>query len=192
MTGQTVNGMVASELSSLRGTMQDKGVMFCFSGFMTESILTGIAGAVRQKLEVEDADRKTVMGLFSIFVELVQNVIRYSAEKDGVEEGDKLIDLRYGVITVGRRDDSYFVSCGNMISNKDVDRLSTGLQKILELDRDGLKALYTEVLKGPTPETSKGAGVGFIEIARRSPNGFEYGFEKVDDERTFFAVRAHL
>ncbi len=192
MTGQTVNGMVASELSSLRSTMQDKGVMFCFSGFMTESILTGIAGAVRQKLEVEDADRKTVMGLFSIFVELVQNVIRYSAEKDGVEEGDKLIDLRYGVITVGRRDDSYFVSCGNMISNKDVDRLSTGLQKILELDRDGLKALYKEVLKGPTPETSKGAGVGFIEIARRAPNGFEYGFEKVDDERTFFAVRAHL
>ncbi len=192
MTGQTVNGMVASELSSLRSTMQDKGVMFCFSGFMTESILTGIASAVRQKLEVEDADRKTVMGLFSIFVELVQNVIRYSAEKDGVEEGDKLIDLRYGVITVGRRDDSYFVSCGNMISNKDVDRLSTGLQKILELDRDGLKALYKEVLKGPTPETSKGAGVGFIEIARRAPNGFEYGFEKVDDERTFFAVRAHL
>lgn len=166
--------------------------MFCFSGYMTETILTGIAAAVRQKLEVEDADRGTVRGLFSIFVELVQNVIRYSAEKDGRETEDQKIDLRYGVITVGRRGGQYYVACGNVIDNKDVDRLSTGLADILALDQDGLKTLYKQTLKGPTPETSKGAGVGFIEIARRAPNGFDYDFRPLDEKHSFFAVQANI
>jgi hypothetical protein len=188
----SMDGFLASDLADLRETMHDRGVMFCFSGYMTETILTGIAGAVRQKLEVEDADRRTMKGLFSIFIELVQNVIRYSTEKYEKQVEDSLIDLRYGVITVGRRGSSYYVACGNMISNHDVERLRVGLDRILELDKEGLKSLYKETLKGPTPETSKGAGVGFIEIARRAPNGFTYDIKPVDDEYSFFAVKADI
>jgi len=183
---------LAKDLADIRGMMHDKGVMFCFSGYMTESILSGLSGAVRQKLEVEDADRKTVRGLFSIFVELVQNVIRYSAEKNVRPDPEKMIDLRYGVITVGKGPNGYFVSCGNLIENKDVSRLSTGLSEIVNLDRDELHKLYKMTLKGPTPATSKGAGVGFIEIARRTDDGFEFDFRQIDENHSFFAVRANM
>ena len=191
-TGELPGSFLASDLADLRSMMHDRGVMFCFSGYMTEAILTGIAGAVRQKLEVEDADRRTMKGLFSIFVELVQNVIRYSTEKHERQSESALIDLRYGVITVGRKGGSYYVACGNMIDNRDVERLSTSLDQILELDKEGLKNLYKETLKGPTPETSKGAGVGFIEIARRAPNGFTYDIKPVNEEFSFFAVKADI
>lgn len=192
MTEGSRAAMLAADLSDLRATMHRRGAVFCFSGFMTETVLTGLGGALRKKLEIEDMDRKTVKGIFSIFVELVQNVIRYSAERESGETREEAIDLRYGVVSVGRQEGQFYIACGNLIENKDVDRLSSGLANILSLDQAGLKALYKSTLRGPTPETSKGAGVGFIEIARRAPNGFEYDFEKIDDDHSFFAVRARL
>ena len=185
--------MLAKEMSDLRDYMQGNGIMFCFSGFMTEDVLTGIGNALKKKLEIEETDRRTMKGLFSVFVELVQNVIRYSAEKDTLPNQPELYDLRYGVLTVGRADnDHYFVACGNLIADKDVKRLEKDLGHIASLDRDGLKALYKETLKGETPEGSKGAGVGFIEIARRADHGFEFDFNEIDADHSFFSVKAYL
>lgn len=184
---------LAADLATLRSTMQRDGIMFCFSGYMTEDVLTGIGSALKRKMQAEEADRNTSKGMFSIFVELVQNVIRYSAENEaGGSEETGRYDLRYGVLTVGRSEDRYFVSCGNLISERDAERLRVGLEHIQSLDKDGLKALYKETLKGEVPEGSKGAGVGFIEIARRAGNGFDFDFRKVDDDHTFFALRANV
>lgn len=184
--------MLARELSNLRAYMQQNGIMFCFSGFMTEDVLSGIGSALKKKLEIEDADLQTSRGLFSIFVELVQNVIRYSAEKEIRQNKPQLLDLRYGVLTVGRTDDEYFVACGNLITKADGERLGRDLAHLKALDRDGLKALYKETLKGEVPEGSKGAGVGFIEIARRAKRGFEYDFHPVEDDRCFFTIKAFI
>ena len=36
---------------------------------------------------------------------------------------------------------------------------------LFDLDADGLKSLYKDILKDEVPEGSKGAGVGFVDIA---------------------------
>lgn len=172
--------------------MREDGIAFCFTGFMTEDVLMGIGRALRQKLEVDSVDRNTAKSLYSIFVELVQNVIRYSAEAHPEDSDFDLMDLRYGVLAVGVKEGRHFIACGNLVDNVHVERLSEGLSHIQSLDRDGVKKLYKETLKGDVPEGSKGAGVGFIEIARRAGNGFEFDFEPSDDNRSFFTVTAYL
>jgi len=185
--------ILVDQLAGLREMMQRENIMFCFSGYMTEEVLSGIGSALKKKMEIETEDRSTSKGLFAIFVELVQNVIRYSAEFDVVHDKSELMDLRYGVLTVGRNDaDHFFVACGNLVKLEDAHRLSSGLEHIQSLDKDGLKALYKETLKGETPEGSKGAGVGFIEIARRASHGFEYGFREIDEEHAFFSLKAYI
>ncbi|WP_211563249.1 SiaB family protein kinase [Magnetovibrio blakemorei] len=87
-------------------------------------------------------------------------------------------------MVVGKKDGKYFVSCANLIAQNDVDRLSGSLSNIQHLAADGLKALYKETLKGDTPEGSKGAGVGFIDIARKASHGFEFDFANVDDNHS--------
>ncbi len=183
--------MLAKEMYEFRGYLQKRGVIFCYSGYMTEEVLTGIGTAIKKKLELENTEKNISKGLFSIFVEQVQNVIRYSAEgipKNGQAE---LKELRYGVLTVGREDETHFVSCGNMILQPDVERLNAALAHIQLLDAKGLKALYKETLKGETPEGSKGAGVGFIDIARRAQS-FEYDFTKIDDDFSYFCLKAYV
>ncbi|SCA54765.1 conserved hypothetical protein [Candidatus Terasakiella magnetica] len=184
--------MLANEMYEFRNLLAEKGIIFCYSGYMTEDVLSGIGQAIRMKLELEEADKKVARSVFSLFVEQVQNVIRYSAEKEEFMSGDVQKELRFGVLSVGYADGSFFVSCSNLIEDKDVRRLGNNLKHIQELDAPGLKKLYKETLRGDTPDGSKGAGVGFIDIARRAQKGFEFDFMPVDNDRSYFSIKAYV
>ena len=187
-----MRSMLASDMYEFRNVLAEKGILFCYSGYMTEEVLSGIGQAIRMKLELEEADKKVARSVFSLFVEQVQNVIRYSAEKEEFISDNVQKELRYGVLTVGFKDDGFFVSCSNLIEDHDVARLENNLNHIQGLDDDGLKKLYKETLRGETPEGSKGAGVGFIDIARRAKKGFEFDFMPVNGDRSFFCLKAYV
>ena len=180
------------QLQSIHNDMLDGGISFCFTGYMSEEMLLGIGNTLKKKFEVDDLDRTTSMSMFSVFVEMVQNVIRYSAENQADDNDPAVIDLRYGILSIGKKDDRNFVACGNLVDKNDVARLSRNLSRLQEMDKKDLRRLFRESLKDEVPEGSKGAGVGFIEIARRAKHGFEFGFEAAEDDREFFTISAYL
>lgn len=184
--------MLARDMYNFRDELSREGIIFCYSGYMTEEVLTGIGGALRMKLEIEHEERARARSLFAIFVEQVQNVVRYSAEREADGELGDTKELRYGVLTVGKSNSKYFVACSNLIARDDVPRLSKNLSAIQGMSADDLKALYKETLRGDAPEGSKGAGVGFLDIARRALHGFEFDFEDIDDDHAYFCLRAYV
>ena len=184
--------MLARDMYDFRDELARKGIIFCYSGYMTEEVLTGIGGALKTKLALEREERARARSLFAVFVEQVQNVVRYSAEREaGGEVGDTK-ELRYGVLTVGKTDEKYFVACSNLIAKSDVGRLEENLRAIRNMSSTELKALYKETLRGDTPEHSKGAGVGFIDIARRALYGFEFDFAEINDNHAYFCLKAYV
>jgi hypothetical protein len=184
--------MDAKEIMRIRESLMREGVLFCYCGYVTEEVLSSIGDAVRDKLALENTEQQVARGLFAVFVEQVQNIIRYSAETEQGALDDRTVELRHGMLAVGQNAGGYYVSCGNAIANKDVDRLRTGLAHLQTLDRKELKALHKEILKGKTPEGSKGAGVGFIDIARLASRGFEFDFLPLDGDYFYFVLKANL
>lgn len=184
--------MLAEEMIHLRTIFSKEGVVFCYSGYMTESILLSIGSAIKQKLAKNKTDKNITKSVFSVFVEQVQNIIRYSREKDPADENEDS-GLSYGLLMVGcDKNGNYFVSCGNLVEEKDVDRLTRNLTYVQSLNPEQLKALHKETLRGDAPEYSKGAGVGFIDIARHAKRGFEFGFTSYSDGYAFFSIKAHI
>ena len=184
--------MLASDMRNLRNQLETDGILFCYSGYLTEEILTGIGNAIKKKLELEETDKKTARGLFSIFVEQVQNVIRYSSEGVAADDKDDGANLRFGLLAVGESNGKFFVSCANTVNSSDVERLTGQLEHIQSLDRESLMKLYKDILRGETPEGSKGAGVGFVDIARRATHGFEFDFMALDDTHSYFCLKAYV
>ncbi|MBF8273171.1 MAG: uncharacterized protein HW380_2276 [Magnetococcales bacterium] len=184
--------MRANELLLFREKLAEHGVMVCYNGYMTEDVLTGIAATIKHQMMVRNTDKNVARGVFSLFVEQVQNVIRYSAEKETSCQGSTDITMRTGLLMVGKEADRYFVACGNMVEKKDVATLRSNLVHIQGLDKEGLKALFKKTIKGETPAGSLGAGVGFIDIARKATRGFEFDFSDVDDLRTHFSIKAYI
>src|SRR5688500_2276074 len=183
--------MLANDLLDLRTRLRDSGIVFTYCGYVTEPVLSGVGDALRQKLLVDDTDTKTARSVFAVFVEQTQNIIRYSAEKSEYEpEANGRSELSYGIVTVSRAGDAFVVKAGNLVDKADVERLRAKLEQVRAADRDELKAMYKETLKSDAPEGSKGAGVGFIEIARRATRPIAFDFTDYDDRFDFFALEA--
>jgi hypothetical protein len=126
-------------------------------------------------------------------------VIRYSAEK--IPPGDELATpeeeqatLSYGLVTVGEyADGTRFVTCCNMVRCEDTEKLKVQLESIRGLDRKELGAMMRQQLKEGPPEGSKGAGVGFIQMAREANGQWEYDIVKSAKEGfDFFCFEAHF
>jgi Family of unknown function (DUF6272) len=191
--------MLANELFGFRSQLRRSGIMFAYCGYVTEPVLSGVGDALKQRLVIEDTDTKTVRSVFAVFVEQMQNIIRYSAEKGAspsAANGEPgagagaASELRYGIMTIGREADGFVVKAGNLVDKSDVERLRARLEQIRSADRDTLKAMYKETLKAEPEAGSKGAGVGFIEIARRATRPIAFDFAEVDDQFAFFALEA--
>jgi hypothetical protein len=57
------------------------------------------------------------------------------------------------------------------------------------MSKEDLKYSYKEQRgKGPE-EGSKGAGLGFLEMAKKASQPIEFDFKDVDDHMTFFSLK---
>lgn len=183
--------MLANDYYLFQQELTRKGIIFSYTGYVSESILSALGEALRQKMVVDEADRNVTKRVFSVFVEQVQNIIRYSADRIGVASNPPL-ELSSGVITVGRQDGRFFVVCGNIISHADADSLRKRLQNLAGMDKDALKSFYKQKLREPPEKDSKGATIGLIEIARRTSEPIQFDFRTLEDGNAFFCLKAYI
>jgi hypothetical protein len=189
--------MLAKDLLEFQNQLRSTGTMFAYCGYVTEQVLTGVGEALKQKLVIDDMDMKTARSVFAVFVEQMQNIIRYSADREGPRpatrgEGATSKELRFGIMTIGRQTGFFVVKAGNLVENADIEQMRVKLEQIRNADRDQLKAMYMGTLKSEPEEGSSGAGVGFIEIARRASKPIEFDFAEFDDRFSFFALEAAI
>ena len=96
------------------------------------------------------------------------------------------------LVMVVRNEKSFLIQTGNYIDNALVKDLDAKLQKINSLDREHLREYYREVL-GNGFITEKGtAGLGMIDIARKSGNKLEYEFLEIDKHFSFFSLNVKI
>ncbi len=183
--------MLAQQYAAIKRDLDGKGIVFSFSGYLSEGILYSLGEALREKMTLEEADAPTVRRVFSVFVEQMQNIIRYSAEKV-TGATTRAVELSAGMVTIGMEQGKVFIVCGNTVLNGDVPRLRERLDHLRSLDREGIKTFYREQLREEPEEGSRGATIGLIEIARRASEPIDFDFDAMDDERSFFCLKVRI
>ena len=170
--------------------LQQAGIMFAFSGPVSQRVIEGLGETLKQKMELEDAGMSTVQRVYSVFVEQMQNVVNYSADTVTPPEQNEG-ELRVGTLAVGREGAHFWLQCGNMVQVSQVTSLRERLDHLRTLNREDLKALYRERRKtAATGQESKGAGLGFIDIARKASRPLEYTFTSATPQLSFFTIKA--
>jgi hypothetical protein len=118
----------------------------------------------------------------------MQNILNYSAEK--LENKEVTEDeLRIGAVVIGHDENGYFILCGNKVYNSDIAGIKDKIDEIRDRNKDELKALYKERRRMEPVPGSKGAGLGFIEMARKSSEPINYSFTPIDNDFSFFTIR---
>ncbi|WAH55625.1 SiaB family protein kinase [Pseudomonas silvicola] len=172
---------------------QQRNVIFYHMGYFSHGIITTMAEVVKVQLEVAGVSGPTRRKLFSSFIELSQNIIHYSSDwlRPSVEDGTA---LRQGAVCISAEGDRYLMQCANPIATDDVERLREKLVSLCKMSIDEIKQAYKVVLRSETPEDSKGAGLGFLTMARDASAPLEFSFHPRADEpgTSLFCLKATI
>jgi len=176
------NGVI--DIYKLRMDLMVENILICFNGPFSHSIIEEIGRAVRQYLESDEEPPSSVTDVFAVFVELAQNVQAYAS---GLKDCGAGRALDAGTLVIGRSGEHFTVSAGNVIRRTDMPSLSSRLDELRILDRDGLKRLYKERLRAPRAAEG-GAGLGLIDAARRAAAPLAYKVSDIDEQFLFFSL----
>jgi hypothetical protein len=82
--------------------------------------------------------------------------------------------------------------CGNRIHKNETHQLKERLHQIETADKDTIRQMYREGMSNASEHDGPGAGLGLLEIARRSTHPIAYTFEEVDEHHVDFILSATI
>jgi hypothetical protein len=165
--------------------MYDHNVILSYQGDFTQEVTKSVLSMTEKNLDSKGELSIVRRKVFNVMVESLQNIVKHSFK------GDKIYDR--AIFMIGEQDDNYEISTGNFLLNHEVESLKQKLDQVNNLDKAGLKALYKELIKGRDGLSNKGgAGLGLVDIARKSGQKIDYSFSEFDDSHTFFSLKTKI
>ena len=167
--------------------MNEDNIMLAFKGGVTSDLLTSLLQVAESKLETMKEPPKVKKKIFNILVECFQNVYHH------LDKPTKIDDVtQSAILMVGKEEDDYVIMTGNHIDLDKVQKLKNKIDMVNALDKDGLKSLYREVLNNEEITDKGGAGLGIIDIARRSGEKLDYEFKEINKEHSYFSLKVKV
>ncbi|ATA24991.1 hypothetical protein BIY26_01740 [Brenneria goodwinii] len=166
--------MPDTKYTELFDSTHQRDITLYYVGYFSQNIISSLAETVRLQLEKKQVPAGIRRKLFSAFVEMVQNITRYSATH--LTELDQLNEVRHGSVCVGLENGKYFLLCANQVRPDDIEKLRIRLEPLRYMTLDEIKLAYKASLRDETPPWSKGADMGLLTVARDASEPLQFTF----------------
>lgn len=171
--------------------MQVNNVIFVYQGEVTQDLVTSVLEMMEKKLDEDGEDKKVKKKVFNVMVECIQNVYHHLDALETTNVSGKINDKR-ALLMIGKEDTDYYVITGNYILNEKVEAVREKLERVNKCDKEELKKLYQEILANEQMSDKGTAGLGMIDIARKSGQKLGYDFHYVNETYSFFSLEAKI
>jgi hypothetical protein len=169
--------------STLTSEMASSGFPLIYKGEMNHQIMRSFAFMANRKIAEKQIPTPTRKRVFHIMIECLQNITKHSDDYDEKEK-----QIGNGLFIVGENKDSFYVITGNLVRNEKMTLLESRLEKLNTSSPKDLKKLFLkQMIEGELNEKG-GAGLGLIDIARKSGRKLYYHFVPYDSHRHFFIL----
>jgi hypothetical protein len=173
------------EVFSLQDVLKED-IEYIFRGDFSPIIVAGILDLAKTTLQESSDTIKIKAKIYYIMGESLQNIARHHSESF-YNSPDK-----YSLFAIHRRNLKYFITTGNLIEIEDINGLKQKIDKINNMDSQDLRE-YSRTTRSKTELSEKGgAGLGLIEMAKRSGNKLEYDFKKIDEKHSYFYLNTEI
>jgi len=171
----------------LHRTMMSQKLILVYQGDFTQESTKSILSMAERNLDSSGEESNIKRKVFNVMVEALQNIVKHS---------DELVDGQMrshaAIFLIGKEANRYCIMSGNPIQKKNVESLNKKLEHINSLDKDGLKDLYKEIIKNTTISDKGGAGLGFVDMARKSGEKLEFSFPEMSADYCFFCLKVNV
>lgn len=185
-----IQGNVTDTKDFLTELMRSTGkedLNYIYRGEFTQNLQQHILSLAEKNIDREKISGKIKKRVFHIMVESIQNISRHGDNKDEQNTAEN-----YAMFSIQKEKEWYYITTSNIIENSKVEALRSKLDKINSLDQAELDKFYREVLGNGQLSKKGGAGLGLIEMVRKSGNKLSYDIEKINDEHSYFYLHSHI
>ena len=166
--------------------VMERDSSFIYYGNFSDSVndaLIPLAENLMKKTETSMITRKRT---FYILIECIQNVNRHHFNTSKKPYLPKELFFVQG-------DQGHFnITSGNVMKSSDMPSLRSKLMKLNSLSPEGLNAHYKTILKETVLTSKGGAGLGLIEVVRKSSNKIRFKFQQLNEKHSFFSMETTI
>ena len=173
-----------SFFNELFSKLNEYQLSYAYKGDFTKHLTDNILELAETGMQTESENNSTKKKVYFIMVESLQNITRH--------QGSPETKMLEGFFSMNKYPGGYLVTSGNIVENKDIDVLKQKLDKVNSFDGAQLKELYQEMLAEGSFSSKGGAGLGLIEMARKSGNKLIYQFEEVSVDYSYFYFQCNI
>jgi len=173
------------DLYALYQKMKEEDILLAYRGNFSGPMLDAVFGAMDNRLDGEQVQLRLRRKINIVLVECLQNIYRHMEAAPGKEP---VPADRQAMFVVGRDPSGWVhILTGNPIRINEVPELREKLERINALTPEELTRVYRDSLDKARLSEKGGAGLGLIEIARKSGHPIRYRFDSMDEEYMYFS-----
>ncbi|MCX7954424.1 MAG: SiaB family protein kinase [Bacteroidales bacterium] len=160
--------------------MQDHNLGYIYKGIFTPEVTDTVLFLTENKLEKQEESSKLKKRVYHILVEALQNVVRHQAKDE------KRNPFHDSLFLIQKIENRYVITTGNIVKTENIPFLQAFIDKINTLSKEELKEYYMKILEEGTFSEKGGAGLGLLDIARKSGNKLLYKFVPFSKDHSYF------
>jgi hypothetical protein len=166
--------------------MHDNNIMLAFKGEVTFDLVNSVLKIMEDRLDKIEGNLKTKRKVYNVLVECLQNLCHHLDETE-IDETNP--HSRTALLLIQSDSKEYDVVTGNYVLNHRIEGLKERLDEINSVSKEELRELYKKILNNDQFSEKGGAGLGFIDIARKSGQKLNYHFQEINDKYSFFSLQ---
>ncbi|HIA05292.1 MAG TPA: hypothetical protein EYN71_01010 [Flavobacteriales bacterium] len=168
--------------------LQGDNLSFIYKGQFSDSITDKLIELSEFNINNTEEVRKLRNKVSFIMVESFQNIVRHGGENTDVGQRGE----HPSTFLVRNQGNAFYITSVNVIENREVATLKEKLDKVNTLAPEDLKQLFNQVLASNSFTDKGGAGLGLIEMVRKSGETIDYDFKEVTPGKSYCFMRMKL
>jgi len=165
----------------------NENVILSFKGVVDSDKIAAILSDAEKALAETDSETSIKKKVYTILVEFLQNLFHHTEEGLLSDKNSKTVQLH-----ILYDDFNYYIITGNFIRNSNISPLKEWIDKINSLSEPEIKKRYLDVLQNAEFSKKGGANLGIIDIIRKSKSTLKYNFDEINDEVSYFELKATI
>lgn len=166
--------------------MSDHELVLAYRDQITEFTVQQLLALTELKLAQSGEEKKLRKRIFNILVECLQNVVNHSAQET-IEDR-----ISASLLLIGRHDSEFFIITGNRICNDRIESIEKKISEINAWNHSDMREIYSTKLDNSQYSEKGGAGLGLLDIYKRSGQKLRYTIQKVDERVSFLSLHINI
>jgi hypothetical protein len=177
-----------TDISDFYNQKKNDRTIVSFIGEIDPDYITAIMQNLESTLDKLTGNVRVKKKIYNILIEALQNLYHH-ADDPNLNDNDQSPDA---ICLVDDYDDCYKILTANYIKTDKVKSFEDKLNKINLLTKEELRVYYLDTLKNGEKSVKDGAGLGMIEISRKTDDKLNFDFVALDSIYSLFVLKIKI